>query len=85
MVEAAGPERRRAGSVLVTTNGARAPVAPVTSRPYSPWVGSGVFGDGVTSMVHLPASPAGTVKSMTEFRPSAALPAATATRLPFGS
>ena len=36
-------------------------------------------------MVQVPASPAGTVKSITEFRPSGALPAATATRLPFGS
>ena len=77
--------RQPAGVVPVTTNGDKAPVAPVASKPYSPWVAVGVFGDAVTSIVQLPASPPGTVKSITELRPSEALPAAMATRLPLGS
>ncbi len=36
--------------VLVTSNADRAPVAPVASRPNSPWVGIGVLGDAVTSI-----------------------------------
>lgn len=74
-----------AGFAAATVNGASAPVAPVASRPYSPCVGAAVLGDGVTSMTHWPSSPSGTVKSMTEFRPSEAFPLAMATRLPLGS
>src|ERR1700677_1016820 len=67
-----------AGVVPVTTKDDKAPVAPVASKPYSPKVPS----DDVTAIVQLPAAPAGTVKSITEFRPSGALPSAMATRFP---
>src|SRR5208337_4760027 len=61
MVEGGWSSARGAGVVLATTNDERPPVAPVTSRPYSPLVKVTFGCDGTTSISHLPLAAAGTV------------------------
>ena len=84
MSMAAEPARRLRG-VVPSRKGGQGTRRAGDQQAVLALVGCGVLGDGVTSMIQWPASPSGTVKWITEFRPSEALPAATATRLPFGS